>query len=168
MSLQNDKYDVDYWDAMVDDGKRFVSAKSMIGYIITIGIIIQSISLMMTPTNWLIWNAIGFIIATNLGAVVLAVKAQSSAERISAMTSEAFSSDFYHTMFLITELKSKVAEEAANDGIKLKEEIGELGVDVYSVIKGYLKTYSKHMATEVDLAESKEIEYSHESELFNE
>ncbi len=97
---------------MVDDGTRFVSAKSMTFYIVLIAIIVQSISLMITPSNLLIWNALGFIIATNLGAVLLAIKAQMSAEEISDKTSAAFTADFYHTFHMMTRYKRKMAEKA--------------------------------------------------------
>ena len=83
LSYQDDKYSSEYWESMVDRGDKFVSAKSMVYYIVLIGLIVQSISLMIQPSNWLIWNALAFIVATNLGAVILAVKAQMSAEDIS-------------------------------------------------------------------------------------
>ena len=75
MSLQEDKFDVSYWDDLVNDGNQFVSARGMIYYILMIGIFVQTVALLITPSNWLIWNALGFIVATNLGAVFLAIKA---------------------------------------------------------------------------------------------
>lgn len=166
MSLQDDKFSSEYWEQMVDKGNRFVSAKTMLYYIITIAIIVQSISLLITPSNWLIWNALGFIIATNLGAVILAIKAQHSAEMISQQTSQAFNADFYHTLFLLTAFKNKMEEENENDSQSLKEEIDDLGGDIYQVVKGYIQTYSQHMNTEFEMAESKNIKYENEEELF--
>ncbi len=166
MLSQDEKYSSEYWESMVDRGDNFVSAKSMVYYIVMIGIVVQSISFMIQPSNWLIWNALAFIVATNLGAVILAVKAQMSAEDISRKTSQAFNADFYHTIHLFTELKKRFEEESVKDGNTLKGELDSLGSDLYHVAKGYITSYSAHMNTEVDMAESKDIHYTSEEELF--
>lgn len=166
MLSQDEKYSSEYWESMVDRGDNFVSAKSMVYYIVMIGIVVQSISFMIQPSNWLIWNALAFIVATNLGAVILAVKAQMSAEDISRKTSQAFNADFYHTIHLFTELKKRFEEESVKDGNTLKGELDSLGSDLYHVAKGYITSYSAHMNTEVDMAESKDIHYASEEELF--
>ena len=121
---------------------------------------------MITPSNLLIWNALGFIIATNLGAVLLAIKAQLSAEEISNKTSEAFTADFYHTFHMLTGLKRKMAEKAEQEGRTLKEEIDELGDDLYDVVRGYLATYSVHKSYEVESIDKKDIDYDSVEELF--
>ena len=46
-------------------------------------------------------------------------------------------------------------------------ELDNLGGDLYHVAKGYVTSYSAHMNTEVDMAESKEIPYTNEAELFD-
>lgn len=157
---------MEYWNSMVDDGTRFVSAKSMTFYIFLIAIIVQFISLMITPSNLLIWNALGFIIATNLGAVLLAIKAQMSAEEISDKTSAAFTADFYHTFHMMTSLKRKMAEKAEADGKTLRQEIDDLGDDMYDVIRGYLATYSQHKSYQVETIEKIPVEYETVEELF--
>ena len=167
MSLQKKKYDREYWEDMVDEGNRYVTAKSMVIYIVLIGIIVQSIAFMITPSSWLIWNALGFVIATNLGAVVLAVKAQHSAEEISKKTSMAFNADFYHTIHILTEVKKKFVERAEEDNNELEAEVDALGEDLYSVVRGYLKMYNEHSKTQVEMVDSKEISYTDEDELFN-
>lgn len=166
MSLQEDKFDVSYWDDLVNDGNQFVSAKGMIYYIAMVGIFVQSVALMITPSNWLIWNALGFIVATNLGAVFLAIKAQFSAEDIAKKTSQAFNADFYHTLHLMTEAKKAFQRRAEEEGHSLEAEIDSLGGDLYDVVTGYVTTYSQHMKTEVEMAESKKVAYESEEDLF--
>jgi hypothetical protein len=166
LSLQDDKFDLSYWNDMVDDGERFTSAKTMIWYLLVIGVIVQLISFLFEPTTTLIWYALGFVIATNVGAVVLAVKAQFSAEGIGKKTSLAFNADFYHTIHLMTEMKKKFVEEAERDGNSLKQEIDNMGEDIYSVMKGYLRTYNQHMNSEIEMVESKDIQYDKEEDLF--
>lgn len=168
LSLQDKKYDLSYWNDMVDDGERFTSAKTMIWYLVVIGIIVQLISFLFEPSTTLIWYALGFVIATNLGAVVLAVKAQFSAEDIGKKTSLAFNADFYHTIHLMTEMKRKFVEEAERDNNELSKEIDSMGKDLYSVMKGYLRTYNQHMSTDIEMVDSKEIDYDSEEELFTE
>jgi hypothetical protein len=166
LSLQDDKFDLSYWNDMVDDGERFTSAKTMIWYLLVIGVIVQLISFLFEPTTTLIWYALGFVIATNVGAVVLAVKAQFSAEGIGKKTSLAFNADFYHTIHLMTEMKKKFVEEAEKDGNSLKQEVDNMGEDIYSVMKGYLRTYNQHMNSEIEMVESKDIQYDKEEDLF--
>ena len=48
----------------------------MVGIIVAIELVIQSIALLVSPTDWWIWQLLGFITATNLAAVVLAIIAQ--------------------------------------------------------------------------------------------
>ena len=48
----------------------------MIGIILFVEIVIQTIALLVAPTQWWIWQLLGFITATNLGAGILAVVAQ--------------------------------------------------------------------------------------------
>ena len=166
LSSQDDKFDLSYWNDMVDDGERFTSAKTMIWYLLVIGVIVQLISFLFEPTTTLIWYALGFVIATNVGAVVLAVKAQFSAEGIGKKTSLAFNADFYHTIHLMTEMKKKFVEEAERDGNSLKQEVDNMGEDIYSVMKGYLRTYNQHMNSEIEMVESKDIQYDKEEDLF--
>lgn len=166
LSSQDDKFDLSYWNDMVDDGERFTSAKTMIWYLLVIGVIVQLISFLFEPTTTLIWYALGFVIATNVGAVVLAVKAQFSAEGIGKKTSLAFNADFYHTIHLMTEMKKKFVEEAEKDGNSLKQEVDNMGEDIYSVMKGYLRTYNQHMNSEIEMVESKDIQYDREEDLF--
>ena len=69
------------------DWERFsaptiISARTLILIVLGIEIVLQSVALAISPTEWWIWQLLGFITATNLGAVVLAVLAQRSANNI--------------------------------------------------------------------------------------
>jgi len=78
----NERFDKDYWVHFADTTAEYMTAKRITFYILTIAICVQIIGMMIQPSEWLIWNALTFIIATNLGAVVLAIKAQHSADEI--------------------------------------------------------------------------------------
>ena len=49
---------------------HIVTSKQMVGIIVAIELVIQSIALLVSPTDWWIWQLLGFITATNLAAVV--------------------------------------------------------------------------------------------------
>ena len=71
--------DVD-WERFSDP--TIVSAKHMIIICLVIEIILQSFVIMIHPTEWWIWQLLGFITATNLGAVILAIMSARSANDI--------------------------------------------------------------------------------------
>ena len=69
------------------------------------------------------WNALTFIIATNLGAVVLAILAQKSADDIRAMYKVAFNADFYHTLHILTSMKIAIEREAEREELAFKKRL---------------------------------------------
>ena len=172
MSLQKDKEKVskEYWEDFAENSSKFITAKQIIAYITIIGLLVQLIGMQLTPSDWLIWNAITFIIATNLGAVMLAVHAQKSADDIREMYKVAFNADFYHTLHLLSTLKVSVEREAEREGISLQKEVDSLGMDAYSVMRGYMKSFAEHyhLSEKHNIADPQvEIpEYEDEAELF--
>ena len=56
------------------------------------------------------------IVVTNLGAVILAIMAQKTANDIGRMYREVFTADFYMTVESMTTFRSFLIEEARNDG----------------------------------------------------
>lgn len=162
-----EKYDLSYWKDVVYQ-RDFITARMMILYIFIITIVTQSIGMMITPNDVLIWNALTFIVATNLGAVILAIKAQKSAEDISERYNKAFNEDFYHTLFIISQVKKSFSEQAGLEGKTLDEEVSHLGGNLYGVVKGYLETFNEHMKVQEGIVENYEesqVEYE-EDELF--
>ena len=67
--LIDEKYTLDYWNNFASSTKDFITARQIINYIVLIAVIIQSIGYFLTPNDFLIWNVLTFIVATNLGAV---------------------------------------------------------------------------------------------------
>ena len=50
---------------------NFVTAPKMILICLLIELVVQTFALVVKPTAWWTWQLLGFIVATNLGAVVL-------------------------------------------------------------------------------------------------
>ena len=55
------------WDRFSDP--TIISARTLVLIVIGIELVLQSIVLVVKPTEWLTWQLLGFITATNLGAV---------------------------------------------------------------------------------------------------
>jgi len=162
----------DYWEDFATNSAQFLTAKQIASYIVVIALLVQIIGLLIEPNDWIIWNALTFIIATNLGAVVLAIHAQKSADEIRDMYKLAFNADFYHTLHILTTFKIAIEREADREGISLQQEVDNLGMDSYSVLRGYMKSFAEHyhlseneVKTEGDISTPT---YEDESELFNE
>ena len=118
-----DKNDVGYWEDFSQKTDKFITAKQITMYVVVIALIVQTIWFFITPTSWLIWNALTFILATNLGAVLLAIHAQKSADDIREAYANAFNADFYHTLYLFSNFKNSIKEHAERDGKSLKDEM---------------------------------------------
>ena len=69
---------------------ELMTAKQMIIVCIIIEVFIQSFALIVSPTAWWTWQLLGFITATNLGAVILAISAQNSADKIAVVYQNIF------------------------------------------------------------------------------
>ena len=166
----NEKVSKEYWENFAENSAKFITAKQIIIYITIIGLLIQLIGMQLNPSDWLIWNALTFIIATNLGAVVLAVLAQKSADDIRVMYKVAFNADFYHTLHILTSLKIAIEREAEREGVSLQKEVDSLGMDGYSVMRGYMKSFAEHYHLSENSPQTDETvempDYEHESELF--
>jgi len=127
--------DVD-WERFADP--TIISARTLIGIILTIEVIIQSLSLMIAPTDWWTWQLLGFITATNLGAVVLAVLAQQSANDIGNAYKTVFTPSFYKTVFLISKFQEFFEIEATKEGRNMDEEIREIAPKLWRLIRAKL------------------------------
>ena len=124
---------------------EFVNAKQMIILCIIIEIIIQSFALIIQPTSWWTWQLLGFITATNLGAVILAVLAQRSADKISTVYRNIFTQDFYYTVHSISKFRALVEKQAAEDGKSLDEEMHELAPKFYGLLRKYIDVKAEEM-----------------------
>jgi hypothetical protein len=163
-----DKDSYAYWEAFTGKSQKYLNAKQITLTILLIGIVVQTIGLMMTPTDWLIWQVLTFITATNLGAVILAIHAQKSADEIRSLYQEGFNADLYHTLHILSRFKNKFIGEVEKQGNDLEGELDELTPNLYSFFKGYLEVFNKQYTTEDGDIIKRKYEDVDVSELFNE
>ncbi len=110
----------------------------MLGWAILVEIIIQSIALTVEPTMWLNWQLLGFITATNLGALIIGIAAQKSADDIREQYRSAFTPDFYRTLDMLSALGVLVRTEADKDGKSLDDELADLAPKFYGLARKYI------------------------------
>jgi len=151
----------------------FITAKGMIMIALTVEIIVQTFALIIQPTDWWIWQLLGFITATNLGALILGIVAQRSAERISETYRTIFTPDFYFTVKAITDFRKIIEEEAEKDGKNMTEEFGDLAPKLYGVARKWLDVrYAQDFQIPPDLEDlgisiEENLENITDDELFN-
>ena len=151
----------------------FITAKGMIMIALTVEIIVQTFALIIQPTDWWIWQLLGFITATNLGALILGIVAQRSAERISETYRTIFTPDFYFTVKAITDFRKIIEEEAEKDGKNMTEEFGDLAPKLYGVARKWLDVrYAQDFQIPPDLEDlgisiEENLEDITDDELFN-
>lgn len=163
------KTDVDDFLELAD--RDFITATQMILICLFIEIIVQAIALLVSPTIWWTWQLLGFIAATNLGAVILAVFAQRSADRIGDVYRRVFTPEFYETVQMVSKFRTVVLTEAEKDDNTIDEEISEMGTEIYSAVKSYLETKKMHEETPtpeltVPYISTEEANYLRDDELF--
>ena len=124
------------WERFSDP--TIISARTLILIVLGIEIVLQSVALAISPTEWWIWQLLGFITATNLGAVVLAVLAQRSANDIGKAYKMVFTPSFYKTVNMFSKFQEYFELEAEKEGRDLDEEIKEVAPKLWSVIRAHL------------------------------
>ena len=161
-----DKYSLSYWQSFAEQTKNFMTWKRIAYVIGIIALIVQVIGLMITPDEWMIWNVLTFIVATNLGAVLLAIHAQKTADEIKVLYQSAFDADFYHTIYLFSRFKEGFVNAAETEGNTVLEEIDDLTPQLYTLFKGYLETFQNHYENPIADSENEESDYGSDDELF--
>ena len=117
---------------------QMISARYMVMLAVFIEIIVQTFALIVQPTAWWTWQLLGFITATNLAAVILAIMAQKTANDIGASTKLAFTPSFYKTMTLLSKFQEYFEEEAAKGGRDMNEEMEDIAPKMYGLVRKYL------------------------------
>ena len=149
----------DEWDEI--DKTEFVSVKGMLIIVVLLSVIVQSVAQLFTPSFWINYQLLAFILATNVGAVVLAMMAQSSADKISRMYRRAFTPEFYQGLGAITKVFNSLESQAEANGQDLSKELESLGPRLY----GFLFSDRPDLEPPVIEVEPSP-EWSDESEVF--
>lgn len=126
------------WERLANP--QIISAKQMVGLIFLIEIIIQSFALIIQPTAWWTWQLLGFITATNLGAVMLAIIAQKTANDIGDTYKLAFTPAFYRTIALFAKFEQYFDEEAKAQDREINDEVDDMAPKLYGLLRKYLDT----------------------------
>ena len=139
----------------------FISAKTMIFLSLGLALITQTLAQIITPTAWLNYQMLAFIMSTNLAAVILAIVAQRSAERISANTAKAFTPEFYRGTAILASFFSKLEEISEEKGSSIDEKLDDLAPRVHDFL---LSNDPLSVPPEIDLEPVPE--WTDEVELF--
>ena len=147
----------------------FISAKQMFGIVLIIEIVVQMFAIIVQPTAWWTWQLLGFIAATNLGAVVLAIFAQRSADKIGAVYQRVFTSDFYETVFAMSNIRRVLMEQAEKDDTDFDTDT--IAPELYQTVRDYFKTKHLHENTptpdiDVPYVSPEEVSFINEEEFF--
>ena len=131
---------------------NFITAKGMIIIALTVEIIVQTFALIVHPTDWWTWQLLGFITATNLGALILGIVAQRSAEQLSTTYKQVFTPDFYFTVKTLTDFRKIMQAEAKKEGRNMTEEWAEIAPKLYGVARKWLDVrYAQDLKIPPDL-----------------
>ncbi|RLI51550.1 hypothetical protein DRO61_02155 [Candidatus Bathyarchaeota archaeon] len=117
---------------------KFVTGRQMLALIITIAVVLQLFSYFVNPTAWINWQLLVFITSTNLGAVILAILAQNSADEIAAVQRKLFTPSFYRSMNALSKLHGLLEQEAQKKGHTIDEEIEDLAPKLYGLFRAYV------------------------------
>jgi len=128
----------------------FITARQMIIVCIVLEIVIGALFILiadrfgvaMGDFLWWVLQFFGLVVATNLGAVILAIMAQKTANDIGRMYREVFTADFYMTVESMTTFRSFLMAEARNDGKPFNDELKDLAQKIYRVARADLDVRS--------------------------
>ena len=144
----------------------------MIKIILSLSIIIQIPFIAMAEMwsvepfsfEWWMMQFFGFVMATNLGAVILAMIAQDSATKIGAIQSTAFTAEFMEGVETLTKIMTTFNETASEENESLDSQIDEFAPAFYRLALQYLRTHAEACGCEKKSAEDFEADFSQEAE----
>ncbi len=150
---------------MTDDWDRIsmptlITARQMIYLILGLEIVIQIVFLLLAHVSgmetfsidWWILQFNGLVVATNIGAVMLAILAQKTANDIGATQARVLTPDFYRTVSAMTDLKTSFDDTAESEGRDPSEDLREMGPILYHYLRAWMISRS------VDLVPPPELE----------
>jgi hypothetical protein len=153
---------------------KFVTARQMILIMIILECFVQipfiwignQLELSAFSGLWWMLQFFGLVMATNIGAVVLAIIAQDSANKIGASQSEAFSIDFMEGIDRLTRVLSVLSATAESNGESLDDQIDELVPEFYELGLAYLKTHRTPIVQPPNIKVAPPADYDSDKELF--
>ena len=156
----------------------FITAGIMIKILVTMTLLIQIPFIYMAHTwnletftfMWWMLQFFGFVMATNLGAVVLAIIAQDSATKIGEKQSQAFTADFMQGIDTLTKILTVFNDTAETQGESLESQIEEIAPQFYLLGLQYLRTHALPSAEPPSLdalGVSPPVSYDSDEELFD-
>jgi hypothetical protein len=153
---------------------KFVTARQMILIMIILECFVQipfiwignQLELSAFSGLWWMLQFFGLVMATNIGAVVLAIIAQDSANKIGASQSEAFSIDFMDGIDRLTRVLSVLSATAESNGESLDDQIDELVPQFYELGLAYLKTHRTPIVQPPNIKVAPPADYDSDKELF--
>jgi len=159
--------ETDDWNKLA--AHSFITARQMVIVCLVLEVIVGGLFIIIADKfdvamgNFLWWvlQFFGLVVATNLGAVILAIMAQKTANEIGDMYREVFTADFYKTVDSMTTFRSFLIEEAEEDGKTLNDEMRELAQKMYRVMRAELDVKAEYVEPIEPLGE-----YADDGELF--
>ena len=154
---------------------KFITVRHMIGIMLILETLIQIPFVWLAPTlgletfssPWWLLQFAGIVMATNIGAVVLAIIAQDAANKIGRSQSEAFTVDFMEGIETLTQIMATLEETASQRGENLSDQITELIPLYYDLGLSYVRTHTTPAVQPPQIKVSPPASYESESELFD-
>tara|TARA_B100000745_G_scaffold232775_1_gene156597 strand:- start:111 stop:662 length:552 start_codon:yes stop_codon:yes gene_type:complete len=157
---------------------EFITARLMIVILVTLACAIQIPFIYMASLweldsftfMWWMLQFFGFVMATNLGAVILAIIAQDSATKVGEIQSQAFTADFMSGIESLTKILGEFNKTANLEGESLNNQIEEFAPQFYRLGLQYLRTHALPSAEPPSLDElgvAQADDYHDEDELFD-
>lgn len=147
------------WKVMEET--EFISVRLMLLVVVVLSIVVQTVAQLMSPSFWLNYQLLAFILATNVGAVILAMMAQHSADNLSKRYRQAFTPDFYRGIELFSSFFSRLEKESISRGTDIEERMDDLVPRVHDFLLS-----NDPLASPPELTIEDAPEWQDESELF--
>jgi hypothetical protein len=156
----------------------FITVSIMIKILVTMTVLIQIPFVYMAyiwnlesfTFMWWMLQFFGFVMATNLGAVILAMIAQDSATKLGEKQAQAFTADFMQGIDTLTKILTVFNNTAQKEGESLDNQIDEFAPQFYLLGLQYLRTHalpSEEPPSLDALGVSPPVSYNSDEELFD-
>tara|TARA_R110000751_G_scaffold62190_1_gene128497 strand:+ start:71 stop:556 length:486 start_codon:yes stop_codon:yes gene_type:complete len=147
------------WDLVAKPS--FMTVRQMITICLVLEIIVSTIFVGIAQrfdihSSEFLWWALqffGLVVSTNVGAVILAIMAQRSASVVGEAYEKAFTPDFYKTLYSLSMFRLFVEEEGKKEGKDLEEELNDVAIKLYRVMRAQLDVKANDITSKEPLNE---------------
>ena len=118
---------------------RYITTNSLIGIVIGLFIVTQITFLVVTPSAEIEWNIAGWILSTNIAAVILTIIGNREVEKARALSQKVYTPELTEAVIFAGKIKTAIDEELGNKD----EDLIDIAPDLAIILKRIIENKTR-------------------------